>query len=246
MTAATLSYARSTGRPRRLAFDAWVIGPVAALLLVGLVMVASASIVGIELVLSQQLQLVDGFSPLEAGFFILPIPLAAFVAGPLTGTLLPRLGAEVVLRSGLLLAAAGLAAYLLLHGVGTPAQIASLVVLGLGIGASMTAASSAIMFNAPPERAGMPASIEEVSFELGGGVWLSLWSRSDVDLAANPPRTSEICLAVEDAPAAVDAIYETWRAKGVRIVAEPSDEVFGRTFVAADPDGNLIRVAPID
>jgi cell division protein FtsW len=44
MTAATLSYARSTGRPRRLALDAWVIGPVAALLLVGLVMVASASI----------------------------------------------------------------------------------------------------------------------------------------------------------------------------------------------------------
>ncbi|MCM2311217.1 MAG: putative lipid II flippase FtsW [Steroidobacteraceae bacterium] len=44
MTAATLSYARSTGRPRRLTLDPWVIGPVAALLLVGLVMVASASI----------------------------------------------------------------------------------------------------------------------------------------------------------------------------------------------------------
>jgi cell division protein FtsW len=44
MTAATLSYARSTGRPRRLALDAWVIGPVAALLLIGLVMVASAGI----------------------------------------------------------------------------------------------------------------------------------------------------------------------------------------------------------
>ena len=44
MTAAALSYARSTGRPRRLALDPWVIGPVAALLLVGLVMVASASI----------------------------------------------------------------------------------------------------------------------------------------------------------------------------------------------------------
>jgi cell division protein FtsW len=44
MTAATLSYARSTGRPRRLTLDGWVIGPVAALLLIGLVMVASASI----------------------------------------------------------------------------------------------------------------------------------------------------------------------------------------------------------
>ena len=44
MTAATLSYARSTGRPRRFVLDPWVIGPVAALLLIGLVMVASASI----------------------------------------------------------------------------------------------------------------------------------------------------------------------------------------------------------
>jgi cell division protein FtsW len=44
MSAATLSYARSTGRPRRLTLDPWVIGATAALLLVGLVMVASASI----------------------------------------------------------------------------------------------------------------------------------------------------------------------------------------------------------
>jgi len=35
---------RSTGHPRRLSLDPWVFGPVAALLLVGLVMVASASI----------------------------------------------------------------------------------------------------------------------------------------------------------------------------------------------------------
>jgi cell division protein FtsW len=44
MTATTMSYARSTGQPRRFAFDPWLIGTVAALLLVGLIMVASASI----------------------------------------------------------------------------------------------------------------------------------------------------------------------------------------------------------
>jgi len=43
-TAATMSYARSSGQPRRLVLDSWVIGTVAALLLIGLVMVASASI----------------------------------------------------------------------------------------------------------------------------------------------------------------------------------------------------------
>ena len=44
MTAATLSYARSTGQPRRYSFDGWIIWTVVALLMVGLVMVASASI----------------------------------------------------------------------------------------------------------------------------------------------------------------------------------------------------------
>jgi predicted enzyme related to lactoylglutathione lyase len=29
-------------------------------------------------------------------------------------------------------------------------------------------------------------------------------------------------------------------------VEAPHDAVFGRTFVATDPDGNLIRVSPVD
>jgi cell division protein FtsW len=48
MTAATLTYARSTGRPRRFMFDPVLLMVVAALLLVGLVMVASASIATAE------------------------------------------------------------------------------------------------------------------------------------------------------------------------------------------------------
>jgi cell division protein FtsW len=44
MTATAMSYARSSGQPRRFIFDTWVVGTVATLLLVGLIMVASASI----------------------------------------------------------------------------------------------------------------------------------------------------------------------------------------------------------
>ena len=44
MTVTAMSYARSSGQPRRYQFDSWVVGTVAALLLIGLVMVASASI----------------------------------------------------------------------------------------------------------------------------------------------------------------------------------------------------------
>ncbi|WP_395383424.1 hypothetical protein ACHMW4_04970 [Mesorhizobium sp. UC22_110] len=45
--------------------------------------------------------------------------------------------------------------------------------MGFGFGAAMTAASSVIMLSAPEERAGMAASIEEVSFELGGALGIA-------------------------------------------------------------------------
>ncbi|MGI5122678.1 VOC family protein [Marinactinospora thermotolerans] len=85
-----------------------------------------------------------------------------------------------------------------------------------------------------------------VSFDLGDGAALSLWSGQAGDLSPATPRTSEFCLTLSEGPAAIDALFRRWAAMGVRVVSEPRDETFGRTFVVADPDGNLIRVAPAD
>ena len=131
-------------------------------------MVASAALIGMELALSQHLQLVRALSPLDAGLLLLPLPLASVFAGPLTGYLLPRADKAQVLWGSLLVSGIGMASYLLLHDASVSLQVASLVLLGLGLGAVMTAASSAVMLNVSPQQAGMAASIEEVSFELGG------------------------------------------------------------------------------
>ncbi len=40
--------------------------------------------------------------------------------------------------------------------------------IGFGVGAAMTAASTSIMFSAPEHSAGTAASIEEIAYELGG------------------------------------------------------------------------------
>lgn len=52
------------------------------------------------------------------------------------------------------------------------------------------------------------------------------------------------CLASSDGPDAIHAIFKEWQSKGVTILREPHDAGFGPTFLAADPDGNRIRVAP--
>ncbi|AEC20903.1 putative methyl viologen resistance protein [Pusillimonas sp. T7-7] len=137
-------------------------------------LVAAIALMGMELVYTQRLQLVLDMSPLEAGIFILPLPLASFISGPLAGHWLPRLGSRRMLTGSLLLSGLGMAGCMLLYKASTPVQMGVLFVLGAGLGAAMTAASSTIMDNAPPDRAGMAASVEEVSYELGGAIGVTL------------------------------------------------------------------------
>lgn len=135
--------------------------------------VSAAALLGVQLAITQRLQLVEGMSPLQAGLFILPVPLAAFVAGPAAGLMLARVAAGRLLAAALAVSGAGILIYWL--GFGRPGiELASFAVLGAGIGAAMTAASSAIMLNAPADRAGMAASVEEVSYELGGAFGIAI------------------------------------------------------------------------
>lgn len=135
--------------------------------------VSAAALLGVQLAITQRLQLVQGMSPLKAGLFILPVPLAAFVAGPLAGIMLGRIGAGRLLAGSLAVSGAGVLSYW--AGIGQPGiELASFAVMGGGIGAAMTAASTAIMLNAPADRAGMAASAEEVSYELGGALGIAI------------------------------------------------------------------------
>lgn len=136
--------------------------------------VASAALVGFELVFSQRLQLVLGLSPLQAGLLILPIPLASFFAGPIAGLLLPRLGAGRVMSSALAMAGLGLMAFLATYHTASVVWTSALAMMGFGIGGAMSAASTAVMTSAPEDRAGMAASVEEVSYELGGAIGIAV------------------------------------------------------------------------
>ena len=137
-------------------------------------LVAAFSVIGLSLVWSQRLQLVLGYSPMHAALFLLPSSLLALIGGPLAGWLTPRYGANRVMAGALLLGGLGEAGLFMAAGAGLVPHLLCLAIFGLGVGASLAAASDAIMSHAPAERAGMAASIEEVSIELGGAMGITL------------------------------------------------------------------------
>jgi DHA2 family multidrug resistance protein-like MFS transporter len=134
--------------------------------------------VGLELVLSQYLQLVERLSPLQAAIVFLPTSIAGFVAGPLAGRVMHRMRPSAFAGGAFVLAAACVLTLALVpfaHLHYAVIRMLLLVGLGLGIGASMTFASITIMNAAPPERGGMAASIEEVGFELGNSLGVAIF-----------------------------------------------------------------------
>lgn len=85
-----------------------------------------------------------------------------------------------------------------------------------------------------------------VAFAVAPGVLFALWTGRSEHAVPGTPRTCEVGLMVPGPATAVDEMHARWVEKGVRIAEAPHDDVFGRTFVATDPDGNLIRVSPLD
>ena len=85
-----------------------------------------------------------------------------------------------------------------------------------------------------------------VAMNLGAGAYLALWTGKKEELEKATGRISEVCLNLAGGEEDILATYDLWRSKGVSIAEEPHQDVFGTTFIALDPDGNRIRVAPVD
>ncbi|UCM91039.1 MFS transporter [Streptomyces marincola] len=133
-------------------------------------------LVGFELQLAQHLQFALDMSPREAGLFLLPLPVAAFAAGPAAGFLSARHGLATIIPAGLGLAALGYVGIAVTAGDGEPsfAMACCLVAVGAGHGAVQTVASEAIMTGAPADQAGGAAAVESVSYEVGAGFGIAL------------------------------------------------------------------------
>ncbi|MEQ6903799.1 MFS transporter [Nocardioides sp. YIM 152588] len=137
-------------------------------------LVSSTVIMALLFVGSQWLQLVQGWSPLVAGFALLPMALGGLVGPPVAPAVAARVGARRVLVAGLLVLAAGLAVlWLLPRPLPYPGVALAFLLVGFGT-AALGLASALIMGSAPAHQAGSAAAVEEMSYEVGGVLGVAL------------------------------------------------------------------------
>jgi MFS transporter, DHA2 family, multidrug resistance protein len=124
---------------------------------------------GTFLFIAQYLQLVLGMSPLEAGLWTAPSGLA-FIAGSMLAPLLARrMPPTRVIACGFAVAAGGFAVLTQIgRSHGPSVVVSAYVIRSLGLAPAFTIATDVIVGLAPPERAGMAASLSETSTEFRG------------------------------------------------------------------------------
>mgnify|MGYP006193744061 FL=1 len=139
-------------------------------------MVAMIALVGFELLLSQELQFVYGYTPLEAGLFILPFMIAISIGGPFTSVLMNHYGLRPVATVGMLMCAVcffGLA----MTDFGTHYIQAWvwMVLMGISVEIALLSSTAAIMSAVSPEKATAAGAIEGMAYELGAGLGVAIF-----------------------------------------------------------------------
>lgn len=139
-------------------------------------MVAMIALVGFELLLSQELQFVYDYTPLEAGLFILPFMIAISIGGPFTSVLMNHYGLRPVATVGMLMCAVcffGLA--MTDFGAHYIQAWVWMVLMGISVEIALLSSTAAIMSAVSPEKATAAGAIEGMAYELGAGLGVAIF-----------------------------------------------------------------------
>lgn len=130
---------------------------------------------GMFFMLTQYLQLVRGYSALEAAVRTLPFSVAIMVAAPSSAALAARFGTRAVVSSGLTVAGTGM---LLMSTIDTASAYwllaLSFVVLASGMGLTMAPSTASIMSSLPHYKAGVGSAMNDTTRELGGALGVAV------------------------------------------------------------------------
>jgi EmrB/QacA subfamily drug resistance transporter len=157
----------------------------------GVITIAFFVMFGFFFLTTQYLQFARGYSPLEAGLALLPLPIMFVAVSPRSAALAERFGAARVMATGLVIVAFGFTILTLLT-PGTPYIVVAAAYAVLGTGMSVTAApaTAEIMSAVPLAKAGVGSAVNDTTRELGGALGIAILGsiansayRANIDLS---------------------------------------------------------------
>jgi EmrB/QacA subfamily drug resistance transporter len=125
--------------------------------------------------LTQYLQFVLGYGTLRAGVAVAPIAVALMISAPLAPVLTARVGTKVMVATGLAVVSVGLAILSTAQvDSGYGVVLATILVLGVGMGLAMAPATDSIMGSLPRAQAGVGSAVNDTTRMVGGSLGVAI------------------------------------------------------------------------
>jgi EmrB/QacA subfamily drug resistance transporter len=144
----------------------------AAVMSVGLVFFAA---MGTFFFVAFYLQLVRGYTPLQAGLLMTPFAVAQLTFAPMSASRVKRYGPRAVCAAGLALVAIGLGGFAIV-GAATPiwVLIVMMFIQGTGMANVIPPATESIMSSLPREKAGVGSAVSNTMRQVGGALGVAI------------------------------------------------------------------------
>ena len=196
---------------------------------------------------SLYLQLVLGFSPLNAGLTFLPMALMIMAIASRAGKLVTRFGVRAVLGGGLLMMTAGMLLFTKIFayngGENFSLGVIYIMIPGLltaaGIALSIVPSTIAATQGSKPGQAGLASGLVNTSRQIGGGLGIAIL----ITLATQ--RTSHLLGHTADLNQALTQGFRLAFYIGAGLCAAAAAVTFGFVTKGAAAEGSLLRRFPI-
>ncbi len=130
---------------------------------------------GSMFLLTQYLQFVIGYTPLQAGIRLLPFAAVMMVTSPMSAKVVERFGTKLVVAGGLALVTLGLVLQAGLTATSSYADIVwRMMVMALGMGLTMAPATESIMGSLPLAKAGVGSAVNDTTRQVGGALGVAV------------------------------------------------------------------------
>ena len=190
--------------------------------------VAFMAMLGTMFILTQYLQFVRGYSPLDTGIRLAPMAVGFMLGAPISAMLVSRIGTKWTVTLGLIVLGASVRSLAVLDTTTAYWVVgAALVAFGIGGANTMAPATDAVMAALPDSKAGVGSALNDTTRQIGGALGVGVFGST-----LNSIYSSNVTFAVSELPGEMAAAAKNSVGAALQ-VATSLEAAAGQSLVSA-------------